>query len=277
MLAHKSEEILIRTRRNIFGSNAGGNPSIFAGNGLDFAELKEYTIGDDVRTLNWKVTAREQRPFVNVFNEERELNIVCVYLESGSIFFGSQRFKQEVMAEALSLISYSALKNDDRVSTLVFSDKEEFFLPPTRALGSLHVTVPEVLGRDPLGKRVDFAALVDHLNGRVRQRSLIFLIGDFYGDGIDLSLLARHEVYAIIVRDRFEENPALSGEIGLLDAQSMEGTTLELSPALAARYRAALEARDKVLVEHLASHRITATKLYTDEEPFVKLSALFRR
>ncbi|MHC3993504.1 DUF58 domain-containing protein [Thiomicrolovo sp. ZZH C-3] len=277
MLAHKSEEILIRTRRNIFGSNAGGNPSIFAGNGLDFAELKEYTIGDDVRTLNWKVTAREQRPFVNVFNEERELNIVCVFLESGSIFFGSQRFKQEVMAEALSLISYSALKNDDRVSTLVFSDKAEFFLPPTRALGSLHVTIPEVLGRDPLGKRVDFAALVDYLNGRVRQRSLIFLIGDFYGEGIDLSLLARHEVYALIVRDRFEENPALAGEIGLLDAQSMESTSLELSPGLAARYCDALKTRDKALVEHLSAHRIVSTKLYTDEEPFVKLSALFRR
>ena len=181
MLAHKSEEILIRTRRNIFGANAGGNPSIFAGNGLDFAELKEYSFGDDVRTLNWKVTAREQKPYVNVFNEERELNIVCVFLESGGIFFGSKRFKQEIMAEALSLISYSALKNDDRVTTLVFSDKEEFFLPPTRALGSLHVTVPEVLGRDPLGKRVDYAALVGYLNGRIRHRSLIFLIGDFYG------------------------------------------------------------------------------------------------
>jgi uncharacterized protein (DUF58 family) len=277
VLAHKSEEILIRTRRNIFGNNAGGNPSIFAGNGLDFAELKEYTVGDDVRTLNWKVTAREQRPYVNVFNEERELNIVCVFLESGSIFFGSRRFKQEVMAEALSLISYSALKNDDRVSTLVFSDKEEFFLPPTRALGSLNVTVPELLGRDPLGKQVDYAALVAYINSRIRRRSLIFLIGDFYGDGIDLSLLARHEVYAIIVRDRFEEDPALSGEITLLDAQTMGSSALELSPALAARYRAALEARDKALVEHLASHRITAAKLYTDEEPYVKLSALFRR
>jgi len=277
VLAHKSEEILIRTRRNIFGTNAGGNPSIFAGNGLDFAELKEYTVGDDVRTLNWKVTAREQRPFVNVFNEERELNVVCVFLESGSIFFGSRRFKQEVMAEALSLISYSALKNDDRVSTLVFSDKEEFFLPPTRALGSLNVTVPEVLSLDPLGKQIDYAALVEYINSRIRRRSLIFLIGDFYGEDIDLSLLARHEVYAIIVRDRFEENPALSGEITLLDAQTMGSSALELSPALAERYRAALEARDKALVEHFATHRITATKLYTDEEPFVKLSALFRR
>ena len=277
MFAHKSEEILIRTRRNIFGANAGGSPSIFAGNGLDFSELKEYSFGDDVRTINWKVTAREQRPFVNVFNEERELNIVCVFLESGSIFFGSKRFKQEVMAEALSLISYSALKNDDRVSTLVFSDKEEFFLPPTRALRSLNVTVPEVLGCDPLGKKVDYAALVDYVNSRIRQRSLLFLIGDFYGEEIDLSLLARHEVYAVMVRDRFEEDPALSGELELLDAQTLGSSAVQLSPALARRYREALNARDRRLAEHFAAYRITATKIYTDEEPFLKLSALFRR
>jgi uncharacterized protein (DUF58 family) len=277
VLAHKSEEILIRSRRNIFGANAGGSPSIFAGNGLDFAELKEYRFGDDVRTINWKVTAREQAPFVNVFNEERELNIVCVFLESGGIFFGSKRFKQEVMAEALSLISYSALKNDDRVTTLVFSDKEEFFLPPTRALGSLHVTVPEVLGRDPLGKQVDYAKLVEYLNTRIRRRSLIFLIGDFYGEGIDLSLLARHEVYAVMVRDRFEEDPALAGEIELLDAQTQLGSALHLTPALAKRYRDALQARDRRLFAHFAAHRIAGTKLYTDEEPYLKLSALFRR
>jgi uncharacterized protein (DUF58 family) len=276
VFAHKSEEILIRTRRNIFGPTAGGNPSIFAGTGLDFSELKEYAYGDDVRNINWKVTAREQKPFVNVFNEERELNIVCVFLESGSIFFGSKRFKQEVMAEALSLISYSALKNDDKVSTLVFSDKEEFFLPPTRAMGSLNLTVPEVLSRDPLGKKVDYAKLVEYINSRIRRRSLIFLIGDFYGENIDLSLLARHEVYAVIVRDRFEENPSLTGEIELFDAQTLNSSELQLTPALARRYAQAVEARDRKLQEHLLAHRIVSTKLYTDEGPFVKLSALFQ-
>ncbi len=277
MFSHKSEEILIRTRRNIFGNAVGGNPSIFAGSGLDFSELKEYSFGDDVRSINWKVTAREQKPFVNVFNEERELNIVCVFLESGSIFFGTKRFKQEVMAEAMSLISYSALKNDDRVSTLVFSDKEEFFLPPTRAMGSLGVTVPEVLSRDPLGKSVDYAKLVEYINSRIRRRSLLFLIGDFYGDDIDLSLLAHHEVYAIMVRDRFEENPTLRGEIELIDAQTLGHTELDLTPALARRYRDALKRHDDALMEHFMAHRIVPAKIYTDEEPFLKLSALFRR
>lgn len=276
MLAHKSEEILIRTRRNVFGNAVGGNPSIFAGSGLDFSELKEYTIGDDVRTLNWKVTAREQRPFVNVFNEERELNIVCVFMISGSIFFGTRRLKQEVMAEALSLISYSALKNDDRLSTLLFSDKEEFFMPPTKKLGSMHITVPETLSIDPLGKQCDPAALVEYINSRIRRRSMLFLIGDFYGD-IDLSLLGKHEVYAIMVRDRFEEHPELFGEIELVDARNMGGFELNLTPALAARYRDDLKRYDEALQQHFMDHGILGTKIYTDEAPFVKLSALFRR
>lgn len=276
MFAHKSEEILIKTRRNVFGNAIGGNPSIFAGSGLDFSELKEYTIGDDVRAINWKVTAREQRPFVNVFNEERELNILCVFLVGGSIYFGSRRFKQEVMAEALSLISYSALKNDDRLSTLIFSDTEEFFMPPTKKMGSMHLTVPRTLGLDPLGKRCDMAALVEYINTRIRRRSMIFLIGDFYGD-IDLSLLAKHEVFAIMVRDRFEEYPELFGEIELIDAQRMAGHEFSLTPALAARYRDALKAQDDALLQHFMDHRIQHTKIYTDEEPFIKLSALFRR
>ena len=101
MFIDKSEEILIKTRRNIFGQNVGGNPSLFSGNGLDFRELREYDIGDDVRKINWKVTAKADRPFVNLFNEERELNIVVAFMVSGSIYFGTRRFKQELMAEIL--------------------------------------------------------------------------------------------------------------------------------------------------------------------------------
>ena len=277
MLAHKSEEILIRSRRNIFGNAIGGNPSIFSGSGLDFRELREYHFGDDVRHINWKVTAREQRPFVNVFNEERELNILGVMLGSGSIYFGTQRFKQEVMAEALSLISYSALRSDDRLSTLIFSDREEYFHPPTKRLGSLHDSIRETLAYEAAGKQCDFEALVDYLTGRLRRRSLIFLIGDFYDDRIDLSLLARHEVFAIIVRDRFEEYPLLEGEVELVDAASMELQPMVMNRRTAERYRDVLHAHDDALMEHFAAHRITATKIYTDEDPFVPLSMLFRR
>jgi len=275
MFIDKSEEILIKTRRNIFGQNVGGNPSLFSGNGLDFRELREYDIGDDVRKINWKVTAKAGRPFVNLFNEERELNIVVAFMVSGSIYFGTRRFKQELMAEILALLSYSTLKNDDRLSTLFFSDREEFFMPPTKKMGSLHVTLEKALGLDPLEKVSDFNALVHYINERIKRRSLIFVVSDFYGD-VDLSLLNKHELFGIVVRDRFEEDPKLFGEMDLIDPNSMQNDAFMLSPKIMRTYRKELEAHDEKLSAHFAQHCIKHTKIYTDEEPFVKLSSLFR-
>jgi len=271
----KTEEILIKTRRNIFGQNSGGSPSLFSGNGLDFKELREYEIGDDVRKINWKVTAKTGRSFVNLFNEERELNIVLAFMVSGSIYFGTKRFKQELMAEILALLSYSSIKNDDRLSTIFFSDKEEFFMPPTKKMGSLHITLEKALGLDPLQKESDYSAFVHYVNERVKQRSLLFIVGDFYGD-IDLSLLNKHELFAVMVRDRFEEDPKLFGEMGLIDPNSMQEAEFMLSPKIMKKYKKTLTAHDKKLEMHFEQHRIRHTKIYTDEEPFVKLSTLFR-
>ena len=275
MFLDKTEEILIKTRRNIFGRNTGGSPSLFSGNGLDFKELREYDVGDDVRKINWKVTAKAQRPFVNLFNEERELNILIVFMVSGSIYFGTKRFKQELMAEILALLSYSSIKSDDRLSTLFFSESEEFFMPPTKKMGSLHVTLEKALGLDPLEKKSDYSALVQYVNERVKRKSLIFLVGDFYGD-IDLSLLNKHEVFAVMVRDHFEEHPKLFGEMDLVDPSTMDSEEFILSPKILKAYHKALEEHDKRLEMHFDQHRIRHTKIYTDEEPFIKLSNLFR-
>jgi len=271
----KTEEILIKTRRNIFGQNAGGSPSLFSGNGLDFKELREYEIGDDVRKINWKVTAKAGRPFVNLFNEERELNIMVAFMVSGSIYFGSKRFKQELMAEILALLSYSSIKNDDRLSTLFFSDKEEFFMPPTKKMGSLHITLEKALGLDPLEKESDFTAFVRYVNERIKRKTLIFIVGDFYGD-VDLSLLNKHELFAVMVRDRFEENPKLFGEMELVDPNTMQDEEFMLSPKIIKAYKKALVEHDKKLEMHFDQYRIRHTKIYTDEEPFSKLSTLFR-
>ena len=275
MFLDKTEEILIKTRRNIFGQNVGGSPSLFSGNGLDFKELREYEIGDDVRKINWKVTAKAGRPFVNLFNEERELNIVVAFMVSGSIYFGTRRFKQELMAEILALLSYSSIKSDDRLSTLFFSDKEEFFMPPTKKMGSLHITLEKALGLNPLEHESDYDAFVNYVNERIKRKSLIFIIGDFYGD-IDLSLLNKHELFAVMVRDRFEEAPKLLDEMELVDPNTMEHQEFMLSPKILKEYQKTLEAHDKQLMAHFDQHRIKHTKIYTDEEPFIKLSNLFR-
>ncbi len=275
-MTQKAKEILIKTRRRFFGQNIGNNISVFQGNGLDFSELKEYVYGEDVKKINWKVTAREQKPYINVFNEERELDIVSAFMVSGNIYFGSVKQKQEVMAEILTIIGYSAIKNSDKFTSLFFSDKEEMFFKPTKHLNSLYPILENALLIDPLGKKVDYRIFNDYILNRIKRKSIIFIIGDFYED-IDISFLsAKHEIYAIIVRDRFEENPSFPSEAELYDPKSLKRESFYFDNAVLKDFKKEIEKRDIRLKEHFLKNRVKFTKIYTDEDAFLKLSELFR-
>ncbi|BBG65968.1 hypothetical protein NNO_1265 [Hydrogenimonas sp.] len=272
----KTRELLIKTRRRLFGQNIGNNISAFRGNGLDFAELKEYSYGDDVRKINWNVTAREQKPYINVFNEERELNIVIAFILGGTIHFGSVRQKKEVMAEILGLLSFSAINNSDRVTTLFFDSGVERYFKPTKNPKSIFATMEHALDVDVLGRKTDLQALADYLLKSVRARSVVLLIGDFY-EKADLSFLAaKHELYAIIVRDPFEERPSFDGEYDLVDPVSGEHSVIDIDRDLLSEYRKVLESHDEALYEEFAANRIAHTKIYTDEDPFIKLVELLK-
>lgn len=275
-MRRKARELLIKTRRRLFGPNVGNNISAFAGTGIDFAELREYRYGDDVRRINWNVTARAQKPYVNVFNEERELNVVVVFMLSGSIYFGSVRQKQEVMAEVLGLLSFAAIRNSDRVTTLFFDEGVERLFKPTKSPKSLYGALEHSLDVEVLGKRCDTAALCDYLLNRIRERSVVVLIGDFY-EVPDFSFLAaRHELYVAIVRDRFEEEPRLEGEYDLLDPVTDLHNRLDIDEGVLAAFQKRMEAHDGALREHFERHRIASTKIYTDEDPFVPLKELLK-
>ncbi len=271
----KAKEIIIKTKKRLFGSNIGNNVSIFQGNGLDFSEIKEYQIGDDVKKINWKVTAKEQKPFINVFNEERELNIVVCFMVSGNIYFGSIRQKQEVMSEILTIIGYSAIRNSDRFSAIFFSNQEIERTKPTKNINSLYLTLEKALELDSLGKEVDYKALSDYLLNSIKQKSIIFVVGDFFEE-VDFSLLsAKHELYAIVVRDPFEEEPKFSGDISLIDTKSLSVKEVSLDSKAINSFKKQIEAKDKKLFEHFLKHKIGAVKVYTNQEPFFKLSRLF--
>lgn len=270
------KEILFKTRRKIFAFNSGNNPSIFQSRGIDFREIKEYAFGDEIRKMNWKVSAREQKPYVNLFNEERSLNVLVVFLVSGSIYFGTQRLKQESMAEVLSILSYSTLKNSDNLSTLLFSDKEEFFHAPTKSMGSLENLLDVSLSINPLSKKVNYDALGAYIANRIKRKSIIFVIGDFYGDVALNTLVSKNEVYAIVVRDRFEEFPKLQGNHTLVDPNTMKQSAFSLSSSQLKAYSKRLEENDTKLISHFKKHKIRHVKLYTDEEPYDKLFEMFR-
>ena len=270
------KEILLRAKKEVFTGNLGNTITAFKGDGIDFAEIKEYQYGDDVRKINWKATAKTGDVKLNVFNEERELNIIVAFMIDGGINFGTVRLKQEVMAELLALLSFSAIKNSDRLTTLFFDEKVQRRFKPTKNLGVVEDTVRIALESDPLGKRADYEAFCNYLNTTTRQKSIVLLIGDFYGD-IDLSTIAhRHQIYALIVRDRFEEHPALEGEFTLVDPVSMRDEELYLTPAVVREYEKALKANDEKLYEHFLEHKITYGKIYTDEDIYVRAAQILK-
>jgi uncharacterized protein (DUF58 family) len=271
----KLKKILIKTKRQIFSEISGNNPSIFEGEGFDFVELREYSYGDDVRKIDWNVTARRQTPYVKVFKEERELNISIVSLMSGSVYFGSKRFKQDVMAEIVALLSFSAVKNGDKFSCSIYTNDLDMLIRPTKNINAVHKGVQSILEYDVLGKKIDSKALSLTLMKRIKRKSIIFVIGDFFEE-FDFKLLSKkHEVVAIIVRDRFEENPPELGSINLADPTSLQSAMMQIDKKSAKRYKEKVTKLDHNFYAHAHKNRVSFTKIYTDEDPFVKLSKLF--
>ena len=271
-----AREIFIKTKRKIFSQNIGNNATTFVGQGLDFSELREYYFGDDVRKINWKATAKEQRPYINLFTEERELNIVLAFMSGGSIGFGSRRIKQELMTEIVALLGFSAMKNGDNVSNIAFSTKEEYFRKATKSIQTLNEIIPSLLQLDCMGKEVNYVDFSEHILGRMKQKSILFVIGDFFEE-VDLSFLsAKHELYAVVVRDKFEENPKFLGEMDLIDPSSTNASSFTFDSKMLQKYRETIESNDKKLYEHFMGHNIRYVKIYTDEDPYYKLNNLLR-
>ncbi|MBD3805911.1 DUF58 domain-containing protein [Sulfuricurvum sp.] len=270
-----SRHILIKARRQIIGDRIGNNPSMFRGEGFDFIELREYVSGDDTRHIDWNITAKMGKPYVKVFREERELNLLTVALLGGGLYFGSTKPKIESVAEAVALIGYSAVANGDLFGHCNYSEALRDEIRPAKKRFSVQQGVESVLGAEILNRRVDMAHAIKELYRRTKRRSLIVLIGDFF-EIPDVRLLARkHEVVCIVVRDRAEENPGVMGYTALIDPESgvvLEGDFNERS---AKRYRERVHAHDIKLFEMFRSSGVRATKLYTDDNPIVTLRRLF--
>lgn len=273
----KLKKILIKTRRQIFSEIAGNNPSIFEGEGFDFMELREYTYGDDVRKIDWNVTAKLQNPYIKVFKEERELNIVIVSLMNGSMHFGQKRFKQELASETAALLAFSAVKNGDVFSSYIYTDGLEQINRPTKNIHAVtHMT--EVLYNYPtLGKKLDLENFDKEMFEHIKRKSIIFIIGDYF-ELPNLRLLSqKHEVIALITRDKLEEHPPALGTIHLIDPASMQDALMQIDEKTVANYVQKLHHKDSLLYKDFRKNRVNFTKLYTDEEPFIKLSKLFMR
>ena len=271
----KLQKILVRARRQVFSEMVGNNPSIFQGEGYDFIELREYMPGDDIRHIDWNITAKLQKPYIKIFREERELNVVISSMLNGSVYFGSKRFKQDVIAEVTAMLSFSAIKNGDLLSSYIFSDRLESHLKPSKKLFQVHKGTDEIINFDPLNKRADYKVLSDTLFTRLKRKSLIIIVGDFF-EIPDFKVLAKkHEVVVVIVRDKLEEIPPEMGFTSLVDPES--GAVLEgdFNAQTVKEYAKKVLVHDRKLYATFRKHQIRFTKIYTDSSIGVSLRRLF--
>lgn len=266
-----TKKIILKTRRQVFGGMLGNNASLFQGQGFEFSELREYIYGDDVRKIDWKTTAKLGKPFVKIYKEERELNVVVATMMNGSVYFGTVRQKSELIAEIVSILGFSAVKNSDLFSSIVYADKLYQKSKSSKKLYSVNSAVDFLMNFESIGKEGDFSGFVDMLFSRVRKQSLLFIISDFIGD-IDLKLLSKkHDVFAVIVRDKFEENPAELGYLELIDMESKSRFEGSVDSGVISKYKKALIENDTKIHKHFKKNGIRFAKVYTDEEPYLKL------
>jgi len=270
------KKIILKTKKQVYGDMLGNNASLFQGEGFEFAELREYIYGDDIRKIDWKTTAKLGKPYIKVYKEERELNVVVVSMLSGSTYFGTVKQKSDIIAETVATLGFSAVKNSDLFSHMIFADKMYEFSKPSKKLFSVHKAVEEVLAFDALGKEADYTALVETLVSRLKKKAFLFIVSDFVGE-IDLKLLAKkHDVFAVIVRDKFEENPLELGYLRLIDMETNQGYEGDIDASTLKSYKKALHENDEKLYKQFKKQGVRFTKVYTDEEPTLKLMKKMR-
>jgi uncharacterized protein (DUF58 family) len=272
----KAKQITLKTKKQVFGALSGNNLSSFQGEGFEFAELREYAYGDDVRKIDWKTSAKTGKTFVKVYHEERELNVVISTLLSGSTYFGTTIPKSEYMIEIMAILGFSAVRNRDLFSHILYADKLYRASKPTKKIFAIDKEVEEAINFEVLGKATNTKGWIEELNKRVRKKSLLILIGDFVGD-YNLALLAKkHDVVAIIVRDYFIENPKPMGEIRLIDPGYLDSFSGNVDEDTIKIYKKALLENDKKLINHLKDIGAKYFKVYTHQDPYLQLTKRMR-
>lgn len=222
----KVKSIEIQTRGLVNDVFSGEYHSVFKGRGMEFAEVREYQFGDDVRTIDWNVSARMGHPFVKVFDEERELTVMLLVDASRSGDFGTQKqMKGEIAAEICALLAFSAIKNNDKVGLIIFTDKIEIFVPPKK--GKKHVlrVIRELLYHKPTGTQTNLSLALEYLSRLITRRAVVFLISDFQDEQYEQSLRIasrKHDLIAITITDPREVDLPNVGFIELEDAETGE-------------------------------------------------------
>ncbi len=281
-LLKKVRKIEIKTRRlsnNIFG---GEYHSVFKGRGMTFSEVRNYQFGDDVRTIDWNVTARYNEPFVKVFEEERELTLMLLVDVSGSELFGTENaLKKNIITEISATLAFSALQNNDKVGLILFSDDVELFIPPSK--GKTHVLriIRELIEFKPLSKKTDISEALRFLIGVIKKKSIAFILSDFISIDYEKTLKIcanKHDVTGIRIFDKLEEKIPNMGIVTMFDQETEETKLIDTSSSLLRKkYESYNIANSKRFNQLFSKNGAGTLNCRTDESYVKKLLSYFKK
>jgi len=277
--AQHFKTLQLKAKHQVYTLLSGNNLSKLHGEGYDFAELREYVVGDDIRKISWNVTAKMGKPYVKELHANRELSVAVATMMSASLHFGrkggvEERVKQDKLVEVATLLAYASQHNSDLFTGVYYHGSQSYATEPTKQLYTIDKFSKELYECQTLGSELHSDTITSDIFRRLHRPSLLFIIGDFL-QPIDLSLLAqKHEVIAIIIRHPHEADPKYLGEIILQDPQNRSEKNIYFGKKSIEHYKKRLLESDKRLKEEFDKYGVRYTTITTDEEAVVKLMSL---
>ena len=281
-LFKKIQRFHFSTRKMASNLYAGQYESAFRGRGMEFAEVREYQIGDDIRTIDWNVSARFGHPFVKVFHEERELTVMLLLDLSGSHLFGTKRkFKRELLAEVAGMLAFLAIRTNDKVGAILFSSKVEKYIPPKKGGSHVWRLIKEIFTYEPENLRTGIEDALNYLNRVVKRHAIVFLISDCMDTGFERSLrltAKKHDLTVIRIVDPAEEELPGVGLIRLRDPETGEIAFVNSSSRkFRERWRQYRQERESDLDRLFRKAGLDQVLLYTDGPLVEPLISLFEK
>ena len=265
----------LKAKHQVYTLLSGHNLSKLHGEGYDFAELREYQMGDDIRKINWTITAKLGKPYIKELHANRELSIVVCALMDASLYFGSGNAKQNKLCEVATILGYAAEQNADLFTGIAYTQDSTIETPPTKQLYHINHFSTSLYEANLLHTTLNKQDAIDTLFKRIERPSLIFILDDFF-DEIDLSVLAqKHEVVAIMLRDKQEVSPQRLGEVSLSNPHTQKHMETYFGRESIARYNTALQAHEEKREAHFRRYDIRSVTLFSDEDTISKLITLF--
>jgi uncharacterized protein (DUF58 family) len=281
-LLKKVRKIEIKTRRlsdHIFG---GEYHSTFKGRGMTFSEVRQYQFGDDVRNIDWNVTARYNEPYIKVFEEERELTMMLVADVSGSEFFGTDKqFKNEIVTEVAATLAFSAMQNNDKIGLILFTDEVELYIPPKKGKSHVLRIIRELLEFKPKSKRTDVSQAIKFLSSVMKKKAITFILSDFIAEDYEQTLKIaanKHDITGIRIYDEREETIPSLGMVQMEDEETGELRLINTSSKKIRRnYESYYKERVDYYEETFKRSGSGVINVRTDESYVKKLLGYFKR